>query len=398
MKKPAAGIKLTGVPRTMIWTLQPRAEEHSRPGGLFKDEIARSWFSQIASIEDTSAWYSPAYQTAIAIRTRVMDDATRRFIAEHEHPLVVEMGAGLSTRPYRIGLTRAEWMMLDLPVVIQLRQRLETETIPTIACSVLDDGWMDQLPQRAPNDILFIAEGLLIYFSKAECKRLVGRMQARFPGAKFLLDMAGQLARTGEIQCARSMGISTKWLIHDEREVAALGLEIIDVWPFLEQYPERLKSVFGNDWQGSGSRNISLIIEAQISPCNEMNSEVPKLAEPAAHEAQSPDAIRFRDQYYTAKKTFLDGQHRIRPPEETLTHLRPCLEKAGITRVADITGLDRIGIPVVLVTRPNAPTSRIRLARAVHWWQPWFRASWKALRSIMQRTPVCPSFSCHTIC
>jgi ribosomal protein S12 methylthiotransferase accessory factor len=39
-------------------------------------------------------------------------------------------------------------------------------------------------------------------------------------------------------------------------------------------------------------------------------------------------------------------------PALTLARIRPHLHKAGITRVADITGLDTIGIPVVIATRP----------------------------------------------
>lgn len=45
---------------------------------------------------------------------------------------------------------------------------------------------------------------------------------------------------------------------------------------------------------------------------------------------------------------------RVRSPRETLELVRPFLEEMGITRVANVTGLDRIGIPTVTVTRPNA--------------------------------------------
>jgi len=42
------------------------------------------------------------------------------------------------------------------------------------------------------------------------------------------------------------------------------------------------------------------------------------------------------------------------PVEETLGRLRPLLPRFGITRVADVTGLDRIGIPVWCAIRPNS--------------------------------------------
>lgn len=48
------------------------------------------------------------------------------------------------------------------------------------------------------------------------------------------------------------------------------------------------------------------------------------------------------------------GTHRVVPPQVTLDRVRPYLLSMGITRVANITGLDRTGFPVVTVYRPNA--------------------------------------------
>src|SRR6201999_785112 len=45
---------------------------------------------------------------------------------------------------------------------------------------------------------------------------------------------------------------------------------------------------------------------------------------------------------------------RSRDPEETLRLLLPHLERHGITRLANVTGLDRIGIPVYQAIRPNS--------------------------------------------
>jgi YcaO-like protein with predicted kinase domain len=45
---------------------------------------------------------------------------------------------------------------------------------------------------------------------------------------------------------------------------------------------------------------------------------------------------------------------RVCTPEVTFARIEPLLSVAGITRVADVTGLDTIGLPVVMVVRPNA--------------------------------------------
>ncbi|MEM9558139.1 MAG: YcaO-like family protein [Acidobacteriota bacterium] len=48
------------------------------------------------------------------------------------------------------------------------------------------------------------------------------------------------------------------------------------------------------------------------------------------------------------------GAHRLVPPATTLERMARFLPAIGITRVADVTGLDRVGVPVVMAIRPNA--------------------------------------------
>jgi ribosomal protein S12 methylthiotransferase accessory factor len=50
----------------------------------------------------------------------------------------------------------------------------------------------------------------------------------------------------------------------------------------------------------------------------------------------------------------LSGRHREFSSEETFQRVRPHLRRAGITRIADITGLDRIGIPVFNAIVPRS--------------------------------------------
>jgi YcaO-like protein with predicted kinase domain len=55
-----------------------------------------------------------------------------------------------------------------------------------------------------------------------------------------------------------------------------------------------------------------------------------------------------------APKTFRAGTHRLISPAETVARLRHLLPVMGITRIANVTGLDTIGVPVVMVCRPNS--------------------------------------------
>jgi ribosomal protein S12 methylthiotransferase accessory factor len=56
----------------------------------------------------------------------------------------------------------------------------------------------------------------------------------------------------------------------------------------------------------------------------------------------------------STKKLFRGGTQRVVPPAETVARVRQLSPVMGITRVANVTGLDSIGVPVVMVCRPNA--------------------------------------------
>ena len=76
--------------------------------------------------------------------------------------------------------------------------------------------------------------------------------------------------------------------------------------------------------------------------------------------ATSPPTISYRPMRLgPCKKIYDDGTQRARLPVDTLSFIEPRQKAAGITRVADITSLDRIGIPVYSAIRPSAEDGAI---------------------------------------
>jgi len=53
------------------------------------------------------------------------------------------------------------------------------------------------------------------------------------------------------------------------------------------------------------------------------------------------------------RKGWTRGTHRAVAPEETLRRIGPLLARFGITRAAEVTGLDELGIPVFCAIRPR---------------------------------------------
>jgi YcaO-like protein with predicted kinase domain len=65
------------------------------------------------------------------------------------------------------------------------------------------------------------------------------------------------------------------------------------------------------------------------------------------------DGIRIFDRHHRAGKRYRDGTHRARLPRTTLARARRLMPRLGITRLANLTGLDCLGIPVFAAIRPN---------------------------------------------
>ncbi|WP_448205924.1 YcaO-like family protein [Azospirillum sp. sgz302134] len=75
--------------------------------------------------------------------------------------------------------------------------------------------------------------------------------------------------------------------------------------------------------------------------------------------------LSLRKSAEQAVKLHTTGTHRIVPPEQTLARVAPFLPIMGITRVANVTGLDRVGIPTVMVTRPNSRSISVSQGKGV---------------------------------
>jgi YcaO-like protein with predicted kinase domain len=64
-------------------------------------------------------------------------------------------------------------------------------------------------------------------------------------------------------------------------------------------------------------------------------------------------------------KTFREGTHRVIDPAATLARVMPLAVHMGITRVAMLTGLDVLGIPVAAAVRPNSRSIAVHQGKGV---------------------------------
>jgi len=192
---------LSGVAETLLIPLCYRAIETQRPDAMMKDEKAVALVKQLGSdgpIRYDSDWIkqTPMAEANKVMRimlTREMDRYARDFLTRHPEAVVVHIGCGLDSRLDRVveSNSQVEWYDLDLPDVIELRQKLigdEGGRYHLLSCSVLEPAWLEAVKVQRGRPFLFLAEGVFMYFTEAQVKSLVLTLCDHFPGAELVFD------------------------------------------------------------------------------------------------------------------------------------------------------------------------------------------------------------------
>jgi len=186
---------LSGVPETWLAPLYWRAMESQRPDAMMKDEKAVALVTQMSD-EFDRVRKIPMTEMLNVMRimlTREMDRYARDFLSRHPEAVVVHIGCGLDSRFERVAErnSRVEWYDLDIPGVIDLRRKFigdEGDRYHLLACSVLEDAWLEAVKVHSPRPFLFLAETVFIYFMEAQVKSLVLKLRGHFPGAELVFD------------------------------------------------------------------------------------------------------------------------------------------------------------------------------------------------------------------
>lgn len=181
-------VDLSGVPATLLSNLGRRAAAARAKRPLLKDPLAVDAVERL----DYDYAQAPGGVSSHALRVATFDDAVRRFLRRHPTGTVVALGEGLETQFWRVDNGRMSWLTVDLPRVIDLRQRVlpDDPRQHSHAGSALDLSWADELEPGAA--IIVTAQGLLPYFKRDEVHRLIKAIAERLPGASFVFDVVPQ--------------------------------------------------------------------------------------------------------------------------------------------------------------------------------------------------------------
>jgi O-methyltransferase involved in polyketide biosynthesis len=178
-------VRLSGVPETMLWTLHNRASEALRPNGILRDEDAARIYRSIDCDYERSFGKPDGSH---ALRSRVFDEAMRPWMARQPGGMVVELAAGLETQFQRVDDGQVRWLCVDVPDAFAVRQRFlpETDRCRYLGVSSLDESWIDAVD--AAEGVFVTAQGLFMYFTEADVRRLVIAMAQRLTGMHLMFD------------------------------------------------------------------------------------------------------------------------------------------------------------------------------------------------------------------
>lgn len=235
-------VKLTGVPETMLIPLRARYLESKKENGIISDPKSIEILDRIDCDFSGKKEVSKGSQIGVAVRTEILDEQTNRFLEKHPDAVVVNLGCGLDTRFHRLDNGSVTWFDLDVPEAIELRKKFfdETDRFKLVPKSVTDFSWLETIPRDKP--LLFLAEGLLMYFTEDEVKKLLGNIRATLPGAEMLFEaMSPWIAkRTDKHADVKKYNAQFKWGIKTGAELEEWnqGIDFIEEWYYMGRHTD----------------------------------------------------------------------------------------------------------------------------------------------------------------
>ena len=183
---------------TARWMAVYRARESEREDAVFRDPFARALAGergeQIAralTFGDDNAW-------SFVARTWLFDRFVTRLV-QHGADMIVNLAAGLDTRPYRMALPRElRWVEVDLDDILDYKEAILGDARPVCELERVrldlsnDDGrrgLFADLGRRAKR-IAVIAEGLVIYLMPDAVRQLADDLAKPPAFQHWALDLA----------------------------------------------------------------------------------------------------------------------------------------------------------------------------------------------------------------
>jgi methyltransferase (TIGR00027 family) len=170
---------------TATWVAFYRAEETKRSDALFRDPLAEKLVGEKGEALARELSATAAYtRQNVVIRTYLIDQFITELVASGVDT-IVNLGAGLDTRPYRLDLPPSiRWIEVDYPHVIEMKsERLKDETprlqLERVALDLADANLRRSLFTRLNRGrVAVLTEGVLPYLTEDAVGELADDLRA----------------------------------------------------------------------------------------------------------------------------------------------------------------------------------------------------------------------------
>lgn len=190
---------LPDVSDTARWVAYYRAVESERPDALFRDPFARRLAGERGrAIAASMPGGIGGNSWPMVVRTCLIDELVLQSIREGADR-VLNLAAGLDTRPYRLDLPASlSWVEGDLPALLEEKQRLLAGEQPVCALRREPVDLTQAEARRAfleralvgAERALVLTEGLLIYLAPEDVRALAAELARQRAIAFWMLDLA----------------------------------------------------------------------------------------------------------------------------------------------------------------------------------------------------------------
>jgi methyltransferase (TIGR00027 family) len=190
--------ELKNISDTAKWVAVFRADETKRADAVFKDPFAEKLAGESGRQMLESIQFSKQNSWSFVARTYLFDELIKAHITEG-YEMVLNLAAGLDTRPYRMDLPGSlNWVEIDLPEIIEYKKQILSNETPkckleTISMNLSDREERMKLFNHLAQEnkkTLIILEGLIIYLTNEEVQSLAKDLSAPFNFRRLAVDLA----------------------------------------------------------------------------------------------------------------------------------------------------------------------------------------------------------------
>lgn len=183
---------------TALWAAIHRAKESERPDPQFRDPFARRLAGERGEQIAAGLSFSEADEWSWMARTYLFD----RFINEQVRrgvDMVVNLGAGLDARPYRMPWPESlTWVEVDLPDIVNYKEKILARDEPQCRLERVRLDLADVAARRAlfqslgrrATKALVLTEGVMIYLRSDDAGVLAAGLAAVSTFQYWVLDLA----------------------------------------------------------------------------------------------------------------------------------------------------------------------------------------------------------------